>query len=533
MTIFVFFQTFLLSFLAPPSLVFNKTLAPIPRPLSAVFNGAADAPLSKVAVGKVNYPGDFAKNDYRIKTVVIDAGHGGHDPGCLGGSSQEKHIALAVSKRLGAAIEEQFPEVRVILTRDKDVFIPLHERAQIANRHSADLFISIHCNYFPNRESISGSETYVMGLHTAEHNLEVAKRENSVILLEDDYERNYDYDPNSPEGHIMLSMFQNAYLEHSILFAEKVESKISSDAERRSRGVKQAGFVVLKETAMPSVLIETGFLSNKQEERYLMTAEGQQRIAEAIVAAFGEYKRTVELLAGKDGTLQPLAQASPEPAPVGQQPSTTTGPAVAAASPASTPATKMTVAADQAPPMPDREKGSGTVVKTTSPAPPGSNNPPLSIYVSTDNTPPPANNTPEDTGTRPQPPSPTSTLGTAIPPSGTAPTPVATTPPAAKEPFPATAEKEKVAVFYCVQLAASPKPLDTSNNTKWQNIPYPVERLEEEGMFKYQARQFTSLQEASKARAALKERGFNDAFIVAYKGINRISITEAKSELGQ
>mgnify|MGYP000485698468 CR=1 FL=1 len=238
-------------------------------------------------VRKVIKPNRRSEADYRIKTVVIDPGHGGHDPGCLGGHSREKHIALAISLRLAKAMQASYPDLRVILTRDSDVFIPLHERAAIANRNDADLFISVHCNYMPGSAATRGSETYVMGLHTAEHNLKVAKRENSAILLEADYERNYDYDPNSPEGHIMLSMFQSAFLEQSILFAEKVEHHFAR-AQRKSRGVKQAGFVVLKETTMPSVLVETGFLSNRSEEAYLMTPEGQSVVARAMLDAFEE-----------------------------------------------------------------------------------------------------------------------------------------------------------------------------------------------------------------------------------------------------
>ena len=161
---------------------------------------------------------------FRIRTIVVDAGHGGHDPGCLGHDTREKHLALAIAKAFAEQVRTHFPDIQVIMTRDKDVFIPLYERAAIANRANADLFISIHCNAMPPGNSgTAGTETYVMGLHTAEHNLDVAKRENAAILLEDNYERNYDYDPNSPEGHILLSMFQNAFLEQSILFAERVE----------------------------------------------------------------------------------------------------------------------------------------------------------------------------------------------------------------------------------------------------------------------------------------------------------------------
>ena len=233
-------------------------------------------------------------NPYKIKTVVIDPGHGGHDPGCSGSNSREKHLALAVGKRLKLLFNETYPEIKILMTRDRDVFIPLHKRAALANRNQADLFISIHCNFMPGSAATRGTETYVMGLHTTDHNLNVAKRENSAILLEEDYEKNYDYDPNSPEGHIMLTMFQSAHLAQSILYAEKAEQQMKLTAGRKSRGVKQAGFVVLKETTMPSVLVETGFLSNKYDQSFLKSEAGQMKIAKSLLEAFTAYKAIVE-----------------------------------------------------------------------------------------------------------------------------------------------------------------------------------------------------------------------------------------------
>lgn len=241
---------------------------------------------------------EIPPNPYRIKTIVIDAGHGGRDAGCSGKNSQEKHIALNLALKLGKAITSSFPSINIIYTRQKDIFVPLYERAAIANRNNADLFISIHCNALRHKAHlVSGSETYVMGLHTADHNLEVARRENESILLEENYEQNYQgFDPNSDEGHIFLSMFQNAFLEQSILLAEKIESNIKSKAKRKSRGVKQAGFVVLKETTMPSVLIETGYLTNAKDEEFLLTDYGQTQMANAIFEAFIDYKEAVEIV---------------------------------------------------------------------------------------------------------------------------------------------------------------------------------------------------------------------------------------------
>ncbi|MCH2044779.1 MAG: N-acetylmuramoyl-L-alanine amidase, partial [Saprospiraceae bacterium] len=200
----------------------------------------------------------------KVRRVIIDAGHGGKDSGSLGSKCQEKDIALKIALKLGEYISTYLPDVEVVYTRKTDKFIPLHERAEIANDSDADVFISVHCNSLPKaKKYINGTETYVMGLHRAEENLAVAKRENEVILLENDYQQRYEgYDPSSPEAHIIFSMYQNAYLGQSILLAEKVESQFKNRAKRSSRGVKQAGFVVLRATAMPSILVETGFLSN-------------------------------------------------------------------------------------------------------------------------------------------------------------------------------------------------------------------------------------------------------------------------------
>ncbi len=236
-----------------------------------------------------------AQVPYKIRKVVIDPGHGGKDPGCNGQHSREKEVALSIGLDLGKKLKAQYPDIQVIYTRDTDVFIPLNERAAIANRNKADLFISIHCNYISVRNRATGSETYVLGLHRAEDNLDVAKRENSAILLEDNYEKTYEgFDPYSPEGHIILTMFQNAHLEQSILFATHVESAFKKLSRLPSRGVKQAGFLVLRETTMPSVLIETGFLSTDTDENYLMKKENQQEMASTILKAFSSYKKEVE-----------------------------------------------------------------------------------------------------------------------------------------------------------------------------------------------------------------------------------------------
>ncbi len=231
-----------------------------------------------------------------VNTVVIDPGHGGRDYGAIGRRANEKDIALAISLKLGEYIREYLPEVEVIFTREKDVFVPLHERAQIANDNKADLFISIHCNSASSHRA-QGTETFVMGLHRSEANLEVARRENKSILYEDDYLETYDgFDPHSPEANIIFSLYQNAYLDQSLKMASLVQDQFRERARRIDRGVKQAGFLVLYEIAMPGILVETGFISNSAEEQYLMSSSGQAYLASAIFRAFRDYKEEQDAL---------------------------------------------------------------------------------------------------------------------------------------------------------------------------------------------------------------------------------------------
>lgn len=230
---------------------------------------------------------------YKVQTVVIDAGHGGKDPGCHGQKVREAYVALDVALELGRIIQENLPDVKVIYTRDTDNFVELHDRAAIANKANADLFVSIHCNSGP--EQVEGTETFTMGLHTSQGNLEVAKRENSVILHEANYKANYDgFDPNSPEAHILFSLYQHAYIDNSLKFAQYVQEQFERRVGRENRGVKQAGLLVLWKTTMPSALIEIGFLTNPEEEKYLVNKTNQVYIASAIYRALKEYKQEVE-----------------------------------------------------------------------------------------------------------------------------------------------------------------------------------------------------------------------------------------------
>ena len=238
--------------------------------------------------------GSVAPNIIKIKKVVIDAGHGGDDPGAVGKNSKEKNIALAIALKLGNFIKTNFPDIEVIYTRKTDVFIELYRRAQIANSNKADLFISIHCNSTISTE-VKGTETWVMGLNKSSANLEVAKKENASILFENDYAKQYDgFDPNSPEANIIFSLYQNAYLDQSLLIAEQIQKQFKLKVGRGDRGVKQAGFLVLYKTTMPGVLVEAGFVSNLQEEEFLLSENGQNLIASGIFRAFKSYKTNFE-----------------------------------------------------------------------------------------------------------------------------------------------------------------------------------------------------------------------------------------------
>lgn len=239
-----------------------------------------------------------------LNTLVIDAGHGGLDPGCNGNNEIfEKDVTLGIALKLGKILKDSLPGLKVLYTRTTDKTLKLWERPNLANNNRADLFISIHCNANNNRTA-AGSETYFMGLHKSEGNLEVAKRENAAITYEADYRENSRYggfDPESAEGHIIFSLVQNAYMKQSLKLASGIEAHTNKISAIKSRGVKQAGFLVLWQTSMPSVLVETGFLTNPTDRSYLRTAEGQQKIALGVFRAIRDYKRYMESVNGGIG----------------------------------------------------------------------------------------------------------------------------------------------------------------------------------------------------------------------------------------
>ena len=270
-------------------LIVNKSLKPL---LNKRFSGIFLVSILSL----FNLPNILATEDPddKVDVVVLDAGHGGKDPGASGKNSREKDIVLAIVLKVGQYIEENIPGVTVIYTRKKDEFIELHERANIANENHADLFISIHANWWSNTRS-TGTETYTMGTSLDDRNLQVAMKENSVITLEEDYTTNYEgFDPNSAESYIIFNLMQKTFQQQSVDFAGLVQDQFRERAKRNDRGVKQERFLVLWRTTMPSVLIETGFISNKSEEAYLKSKQGQEYLASAIYRAFKDYKENIE-----------------------------------------------------------------------------------------------------------------------------------------------------------------------------------------------------------------------------------------------
>ncbi len=244
-----------------------------------------------------------AKVNYKQLVVVIDPGHGGKDPGAVNKSIREKDIVLGIGLKLGKLINESHPDVKVVFTRNSDVFVPLIERSRIANKNKADLFISLHANAC-GTPSTRGTETFFLGPSRSDDNLEIAKKENSVILLEEDYKETYEgFDPNSAESYIMFELMQNTYLDLSLFVADAIQQQFRSRIESPNRGVKQAGFLVLRQSSMPSVLVEAGFLSNTNEANYLNSDSGQRNIALSVFEAFRKFK---------DKTTGPSNTKSPE-----------------------------------------------------------------------------------------------------------------------------------------------------------------------------------------------------------------------------
>lgn len=416
------------------------------------------------------YSANAAKPTYGLTKVVIDAGHGGHDPGCLGKSSKEKDIALGISLKLGKYIEDNYPDVKVIYTRKTDVFVELYERAEIANNAKADLFICIHCNSACvfNRakkketcnSEIAGVESWVMGLNKSDENLAVAKRENEVILLEKDYTRQYGgFDPNSPEANIIFSLYQNTFLDQSLRMASLVQQEMKS-LGRQGRGVKQAGFLVLYKTTMPSILIETGFLSNAEEEKFLLSSKGQDHMASSIFNAFKSYKNAIESQKGDSGNSQNN----------------------------DTQETKTEVRQEPKKEVEDKSTAPAIPVKVT-----------------------------ED----------------SIKKETTKPVKKDTTKAIATKPVVAPAPKMNSddVLQWSVQFYTSPKPI--SDNSKIYDAFDDVKEEFDNGMYKYSTGLFPEKNDAIKLQAKIRELGYKDAFVVAFFNNKRISMKEALEKSGR
>lgn len=279
---------------------------------STKIRGLRDILISALIMASITMPASLKAQPLPAEkewVVVIDAGHGGKDPGTVGPKSKEKNINLSVALKTGKYINENLKDVKVIYTRDNDTFIELDERAHVANRKKADIFISIHSNWISDSR-VTGVETFVLGQSKNEANLQVAMKENSVITFEKDYQTKYEgYDPNSVESFIIFSLMQNTYLKQSTEVASMIQSQFRDRVGRRDRGVKQAGFLVLKGTTMPAVLVELGFVSNSEEEKYLLSEEGQDYLASAIYRAFRDYKQSIDNRSGrKNGNTVTIAE---------------------------------------------------------------------------------------------------------------------------------------------------------------------------------------------------------------------------------
>ena len=482
----------------------------------------------------------------KLDKIVIDAGHGGKDHGCSGDHSKEKFIVLDIAKRLGALVKYYHPEIEVVYTRETDVFIPLDTRIDIANKNKADLFISIHANAI-HKEYVGGTETYVMGLHRAEENLAVAKRENSAILMENNYEKTYGgYDPTSPEAHILLSMYQNAYLDKSINFATKIENSFTSRTPLKSRGVKQAGFLVLRKATMPSVLIETGFLTNDLDEAYLMSEQGKDESADAILKAITQYKREVEgeywisqqdesetvssAAANKLSTDQAITYAEPTPSAQSQSAQSTAATYQGPDGQVSRSPIQQAKASMEQHLNPADRTTAQRVTKTSA-------NTSVTVESETD-----------QKTKRPSHTSSTSSLRStnrtysgatgiadashavlmeqqqpAVSHSSKSSTSKVAQSTSQHQPSSRVLVNTSTQKVYRIQIAAGKQKLITGHESKFKAIA-DLEVRKENDMFKYMTGYYTDLAEAFRAKDSMRQQGFRGAFIVAYEGDSRVSL---------
>ena len=426
----------------------------------------------------------------QVRTVVIDAGHGGDKPGAIGKRSKEKTLTLQMALKLGKLIEDNCPDVKVVYTRKEDVDVTLSDRAELANRSKADLFLSIHCNSWAN-STPTGVETYVMGLSQSKANMEVAKKENADILLEKDYKDNSDYqgfDPNSPESYVMFAMYQNAYLDKSLDFAGMIQDQYKTNINTINRGVKQAEIFVLYKTAMPAVLTEVGFISNPDEETYMMSDEGQATIVVSIFRAFLNYKSSVEgtkvptdltidlkgyrSKSKKSQPQQPTVPPLPAPTPTAADSSATATRTDTAATAAELPSTMIpsTAVTDVQPPLPLAEPNKTAAPMTTEAA-------------------------------------------------------------TSKEIRPSPATSKSSGVEYRIQFLSSNKELKKGSSDLKGLEEYS--HYMQNGTFRYTTGSFKDVKAAVKRQKEVRNMGFKDAFIVAFHNGERITLQQAKELIEQ
>lgn len=478
----------------------------------------------------------YSQEKISITKVVIDAGHGGKDPGTIGKKSQEKNVTLQIALKLSEMIRSQCKDVTVICTRTTDEFIELHERAEIANRSKADLFISIHCNSNPKR-IFQGVETYVMGLHRTEANLEIAKKENASILMETDYSTNYNgFDPNSDESYITFTLFQNAFLEQSTWFASIVQDEMKDRVGMNDRGVRQAGFLVLYKTTMPSVLIETGFLSNTDEEKFLTSEKGQQYIASAICRSFQKFKAKME---GNGKELAALYEKKKPSSKI-----ITTSPEVPKLTDTAKEETKKGLDKDTVTPKENPAKNPS--IKQTS----HGDAVPVRIYSKeyyashkvTENKKKTGGNTTlvdiEKTKSRPEQ---DASKKDTLEPKEKLPTNNVNHDKAKGKIVKKETEKPEVVtkspvmsaneVVFRVQIATSPKELSV-HSKKFEGLP-EIWSYQHQGSYKYTTGKESTTEALSGLVAKAKKAGFTDAFVVAFNGDERITIAEAKKMISE
>ena len=430
------------------------------------------------------------KSAGQVKTVVIDAGHGGDKPGAVGRKTQEKTLTLQMALKLGKLIEDNYKDVTIIYTRTTDVDITLADRARLANKAKADLFISIHCNSWTN-STPTGVETYVMGLSQSKANMEVAKKENADILLEKGYKDNSDYqgfDPNSPESYVMFAMYQNAYLDKSLDFAGFIQDQYKSAIKTINRGVKQAEIFVLYKTAMPAVLTEVGFISNPEEEQYMMSDEGQAAIVSSIFKAFATYKSNVE------GTKVPK---------------------------------DLKIELKGYKEKAKKEINTPVKPKPEEPAPTEPAKPAVEKVPEAPTADQPTTFVPSTAQTNVEPPLPMDEPKEALAPVQDSAPQVEVTPPTQNP----AAEQQKRGVVYKVQFMTSGNALK-ENAREFKGIT-DYEYYLQRGTYCCTTGSFATAHEAVKHQKAVREKGFKDAFVVAFLDGERISLQKAKELLEQ